>query len=61
MADVQHAHPLNDLIDHDTSTEDADCVCGPTIRPVEQDSGGIGWLIVHNSLGGREKHEGAAP
>lgn len=59
MPDVLHAHPLNDLIAHDTSTEDADCPCGPTVRPVEQDGGGYGWLIVHHSLDGREQREAA--
>lgn len=57
MADVLHAHPQNDLIAHDTATGDADCPCGPSIRPIEQEDGGVGWLIVHHSLDGREQTE----
>lgn len=57
---VMHVVPVGDLIEHDTSGEE-DCVCGPRTRPVEQDAGGMGWVIVHNSLDGREQHEGSTP
>jgi hypothetical protein len=44
-----HVHPLNDLVEHDTS-EDSECVCGPESRPVKQGDGSVGWLIgVHPS------------
>ncbi|HEY5834998.1 hypothetical protein [Streptomyces sp.] len=59
MPGTVHVYPANDLIAHDVSTEEADCVCGPKLRPVERDDGSIAWLIVHNSLDGREQREGA--
>lgn len=51
-----HVYPLGDLIDHDTSGE-ADCVCGPRAEPVFRDDGSCAWLIVHDSLDGREAYE----
>lgn len=57
MPGTLHVHPVDDLVGHDTATEDADCACGPTIRPVERDDGSMGWLIVHNALDGRERRE----
>lgn len=53
-----HVKPLDDLIDHDTSTTEPDCVCGPEVRPVEGEDGTVGWLVVHHSLDGRELGEG---
>lgn len=53
MTDPIHIVPLNDLIDH----VDEECVCGPTTQPVERDDGSIGWIIVHDSLDGREARE----
>ena len=48
-----HIIPVNDYIDHDTSTESGDdCVCVPTPQFVDG-----GELIVHHSLDGRELHE----
>lgn len=47
-----HVYPVDDLVDHDTDTED--CICGPTTKPVERDDGSYGWLIVHEALDGRE-------
>lgn len=44
-----HVHPVNDLVEHDTGSDD--CVCGPETRPVEQEDGSVGWLIVHRPLG----------
>lgn len=49
-----HVTPIGDLVDHDTSTAEPDCVCGPEVRPVTQDDGSVGWLLVHHSLDGRE-------
>jgi hypothetical protein len=57
VSDVLHVAPVGDLITHDTSTEEAVCVCGPTTKPIKRDDGSVGWLIVHNSLDGRELHE----
>lgn len=50
-----HVMPINDPIEH----EDAgtDCVCGPEERPVEHEDGSVGWVVVHNSLDGRELTE----
>ena len=52
MADDVHVYPLNDMMEHDT--ESRDCRCRPTI---ERTSGG--WLVIHNSLDGREITERA--
>jgi hypothetical protein len=58
MTDVLHVVPVGDLIEHDTSTRDAACVCGPTTTPVKNDDGSVGWLLIHHSFDGRELHEG---
>ncbi len=50
-----HVSPLGDLIEHDTDGDD--CLCGPRTEPVERDDGSYGWVIVHHSLDGRERHE----
>jgi hypothetical protein len=52
-----HVEPIGDLIEHDTSG--VPCVCGPKERPVKADDGSVGWVVVHNSLDGRERSEGA--
>jgi hypothetical protein len=52
-----HVSPLHDQIEHDTSTEQATCVCGPETRPVKCDDGSVAWVIVHHSLDGREHEE----
>jgi hypothetical protein len=49
---IVHTFPVNDLVEHDT--EGDDCVCGPTLEPVERDDGSFGWLISHHALDGRE-------
>jgi hypothetical protein len=54
MATV-HVLPRGDVIDHVDVGDD--CVCGPTVEPVEAEDGSIGWLIKHHSLDGRENHE----
>ncbi len=55
MSNRQHVHPVGDLIEHDTESDD--CVCGPGMRPVRRDDGTIGWLVTHHSLDGREANE----
>lgn len=57
MPDVLHVRPVGDLVEHDTSTAEPDCACGPRVRPEKRDDGSVGWLIVHHSLDGREKRE----
>jgi hypothetical protein len=61
MAGVVHIRPLDDLIEHDTSTEEPDCVCGPQVRPEKQGDGSVGYQIVHHSLDGREQREVGEP
>ena len=58
MTNTLHVTPTDDLVDHDTSSAEADCVCGPQVKPVTHDDGSIGWLLVHHSLDGRERAEG---
>ena len=58
MTNTLHATPIGDLVDHDTSTGEPDCVCGPEVRPTTQDDGSMGWLLVHHSLDGREQAAG---
>ncbi|MEU8334819.1 hypothetical protein [Micromonospora tulbaghiae] len=55
MAQTVHVLPVNDLIAHEA--EGDDCPCGPRTEPVPADNGAIGWLVVHNSLDGREQRE----
>lgn len=33
-SDVRHVSPIGDLIEHDISTTEPDCPCGPQVRPV---------------------------
>lgn len=47
-----HVIPNNDLMKHDTESQE-NCWCNPKIE--EQDNGN--WVIVHNSLDGREYKE----
>ncbi|WP_170931965.1 hypothetical protein [Brachybacterium massiliense] len=54
MGQTFHVYPVDDLIAHDTETED--CICGPKIELVPSETGD-GWLITHNSLDGREAKE----
>ena len=53
-ADILHVIPLDDLIVH---TDDDECLCGPRTEAVFRADGSNGWLIVHNSLDGREASE----
>lgn len=48
-----HVLPLDDHIEH----ADEECICGPTIEPIKQKGGAVGWVITHHSLDGRERHE----
>lgn len=58
MSDTLHVLPIGDLIDHDTSTPEPDCVCGPRTELVKHSNGtDAGWILVHNALDGREKEE----
>lgn len=57
MTGLLHVYLLDDLVEHDTSSREPDCVCGPSVRPVQDLDGSMGWLIVHASLAGREQHE----
>jgi hypothetical protein len=52
---IVHCYPADDLVEHNTDSED--CVCGPDIEPVFRDDGSNGWLISHHSLDGREQRE----
>lgn len=49
-----HVTPIDDLIQHEKTEE---CVCGPTIEPVETPSGAINWMLTHNALDNREAYE----
>lgn len=50
-----HVFPVNDLVEHDTETDD--CVCVPVVEPVERVDGSYGWVAKHHSLDGRERFE----
>lgn len=46
-----HTLPVGDLIVHEAAQ---DCVCGPSIIPLERDDGSYTWVWLHHSLDGRE-------
>ncbi|MEI5032379.1 hypothetical protein RB201_04060 [Streptomyces sp. S1A(2023)] len=56
MAATAHVVPLDDLIDHDTDSEEPSCVCGPETVPIELGEI-VAWAYVHASLDGRELAE----
>ncbi|MDX5563756.1 hypothetical protein PYK79_10875 [Streptomyces sp. ID05-04B] len=58
MTSHLHVTPIGDRVDHDTSTTEPGCACGPEVKSVTQDDGSIGWLLVHHSLDGREQGKG---
>ncbi|NED75396.1 hypothetical protein G3I51_24340 [Streptomyces sp. SID9944] len=60
MSQTLHVAPLYDLVGHDTSTTEPDCVCRPEVTPVTREDGSVGWLLVHYSLDGREQADGSA-
>lgn len=53
MANTLHVVPRDDLVEHDCSTEQADCVCGPTPTLAQHEGAPDGWLLVHHALDGR--------
>lgn len=55
MSETFHVFPVNDLVEHETDSDD--CVCGPTTEPVETEDGSTNWLVIHHSLDGRELDE----
>lgn len=55
MSDTIHTVPVNDLIEHDS--DGGDCICGPTVVPIEREDGSIAWQMIHHSLDGRELDE----
>ena len=59
MSQTLHVVPLNDLVEHDCATDEATCVCGPRIERETYPAVPDGWLIIHNSLDGRERLEAA--
>ena len=52
-----HVVPIGDLIEHDTTSAEADCICGPRTEVVFRVDGSNGWVIVHSSLDSRELNE----
>ena len=58
MTHTLHVTPIADLVGHDTSTTEPDCMCGPEVKSVTQEDGLMGWLLVHHSLDGREQAGG---
>lgn len=55
--EVVHFVPVDDLVEHDTATTSADCVCGPTREIVDYGPASHGLVVTHYSLDGREAHE----
>jgi len=53
-----HVTPMDDLIEHDTDSDD--CICGPTSKPIPREDGSMGWVVTHHSLDGREHSERGA-
>lgn len=49
-----HVWPKDDLVEHDYEDTEGNCICGPSVEPVEGQEGYIGWLIMHYALDGRE-------
>lgn len=40
-----------DLVEHEISE---DCICGPTVEPVQREDGSYGWHFIHHALDGRD-------
>jgi hypothetical protein len=51
MTERRHVYPVGDLREH--VTEGRDCWCHPVI----EDHDGVGEVVIHNSLDGRERYE----
>lgn len=58
MGSTVHVVPVADLIGHETNLGDS-CPCGTTTEHVKRADGSSGWIVIHNSLDGREKSEAA--
>ena len=54
-----HVVPSGDTVEHDTSTDQPDCTCGPSVDRVPRDNGPDGWILVHHALDDRELDERA--
>lgn len=54
MSGAVHVRPIDDLVEHELSSE---CVCIPSPELVDTNHGDE-WLYVHHSLDGRESKEG---
>ncbi len=52
-----HIVPRGDRVEHDTSTDDATCICGPQLLPMITPDGATSWIYSHHSLDGRERFE----
>jgi hypothetical protein len=50
VANTLHVVPRDDLVEHDSSTGEPDCVCGPTPTLVRPDNGREHWLLLHHAL-----------
>jgi hypothetical protein len=46
-----HVVPILDLVTHSID----DCICGPSLEPVEREDGSIAYVATHSSLDGRER------
>lgn len=55
--DTVHVIPVADELDHERAPS---CPCLPQVAPVQRETGGLGALVVHDSLDGRERQEVAA-
>ena len=51
--DTLHVNPEHDSIPHDTSTDQADCRCGPAVKREPRDDGSEGKVLIHNAFDGR--------
>lgn len=56
-----HVVPQGDLVEHDTSTDQDDCVCVPAVQRVPNEHGPDGWVLVHHALDGRETADPSPP
>lgn len=61
MSATVHVFPLEDLIEHDTESDE--CLCGPSLEAVQREDGSTGWMLTHHALDGREfaEHDYTGP
>lgn len=52
-----HVVPVNDLVEHDTTTDQPDCICGPQTQLTPRADGSDGWILIHAALDNRETGE----